>query len=154
MTERARELEQFFHEQIPLARAMAVRVARAEGDTVVLSAPLAANENHHGTLFGGSASALAILAAWGWIHLRLDEEGLDPDLVIQHSRMEFLTPGVGEIRARCRGTDERGWRRFLRTYRRFDRARLELEAELMADCETVARLQGAFVALKPNHGSR
>lgn len=149
MSGRTGELERFLHDHIPLARAMEVRIVVSAGDELVLSAPLEANENHHGTLFGGSASALAILAAWGWLHLRLDEEGLDPDLVIQRSRMEFLTPGRADVTARCAGVGDRAWRRFLRTYRRFGRARLELEAVLTAGEEEVARLRGAFVALEP-----
>lgn len=149
MRGRTGQLEHFLHEHIPLARAMGVRIVAADGDGVVLSAPLAVNDNHHGTLFGGSASALAILAAWGWIHLRLDDEGLDPDLVIQKSRMSFVAPGRADVIARCRGATDDQWRRFLRTYGRFGRARLELEAVLWSDGEDVARLRGAFVALKP-----
>lgn len=147
---RTGELEHFLHEHIPLARAMSVRIVAADGDGLVLAAPLAANKNHHGTLFGGSASALAILAAWGWIHLRLDDEGLDPDLVIQKSSMRFVAPGRSDVTARCRGATDAAWRRFLRTYRRFGRARLELEAVLASEGEEVAWLRGAFVALKPS----
>lgn len=152
MRGRTGELEHFLHEHIPLARAMGVRIVAADGDGLVLSAPLAVNNNHHGTLFGGSASALAILAAWGWMHLRLDDEGLDPDLVIQRSSMSFVAPGRTDVTARCRGAVDAQWRRFLRTYRRFGRARVELEAVLASGGEDVARLRGAFVALKPADG--
>lgn len=152
MRGRTGELEHFLHEHIPLARAMGVRIVAADGDGLVLSAPLAVNNNHHGTLFGGSASALAILAAWGWMHLRLDDEGLDPDLVIQRSSMSFVAPGRTDVTARCRGAADPAWRSFLRTYRRFGRARVELEAVLASGGEVVARLRGAFVALKPADG--
>jgi thioesterase domain-containing protein len=144
------DLEHFLHEQIPLARAMEVRVVRADPDEVVLSAPLAANTNHHGTLFGGSASALAILCAWSWLHIRLADEDLDPDVVIQKSETEFLRPGRSEVFARCPGSGPRAWNRFLRTYRRFGKARIELTAYVSASGETAASLTGLFVALEPD----
>lgn len=143
------ELEHFLHEQIPLAHAMEVRVLTAEEDEVVLSAPLAANGNHHGTLFGGSASAVAILCAWSWLHLRLAAVGLDPDVVIQRSTMDFVSPGRSDVVARCPGCTDRAWRRFIAMYRRFGRARLELPAYVLVNGELVASLSGWFVALSP-----
>lgn len=143
------ELEHFLHEQIPLAGAMGVRVEKADPEEVILSAPLTVNTNHHGTLFGGSASALAILCAWSWLHVRLSDEGLDPDVVIQRSEMEFLLPGRMEVLARCPGSGQRAWKRFLQTYRRFGKARIELTAHVSAGGETAASLTGLFVALEP-----
>ncbi|HZD04188.1 MAG TPA: YiiD C-terminal domain-containing protein [Longimicrobiales bacterium] len=154
MSGRAGDLEGFLYRHIPLARAMGVRVVAADGDGVVLEAPLDVNDNHHGTLFGGSASALAMLSAWGWMHLRLEAEGLDPDLVIQRSAMDFVAPGRADVTARCPGTGERSWRRFLRTYRRFGRARLELPAVVSSGGEVVATLEGRFVALDPGNAQR
>ena len=55
---------------------MEVTVVEASLHQVVLSAPLAPNINHRETVFGGSASAVAILAAWSMLHLRLSAEGL------------------------------------------------------------------------------
>ncbi len=60
----ARELERYLQDRIPLSRAMAVEVRTASPAGVTLFAPLAPNINHRDTVFGGSASALAILAAW------------------------------------------------------------------------------------------
>lgn len=58
------DLEQYLHEHIPLSRAMGVEVQEADWNGVTLRAPLAPNNNHRETVFGGSASAVAILAAW------------------------------------------------------------------------------------------
>jgi thioesterase domain-containing protein len=58
------ELERYLHEHIPLSHAMRVGVVTVDAGTVVLRAPLEPNINHRETVFGGSASALAILAAW------------------------------------------------------------------------------------------
>lgn len=58
------DLQAYLHRQIPLSAAMQVSVVSATLDSVVLSAPLAPNINHKYTAFGGSVSALGILAAW------------------------------------------------------------------------------------------
>ena len=57
------QLERYLHEQIPLSKTMQVGCISVTQESVVLRAPLAPNINHHATLFGGSASALAILVA-------------------------------------------------------------------------------------------
>ena len=57
------QLEEYLRERIPLSRAMAVEVRAADATGVELYAPLAPNINHRDTVFGGSASAVAILAA-------------------------------------------------------------------------------------------
>ena len=59
----APELASDLHAHIPLSAAMQVSVAAVDADGVTLQAPLAPNINHRDTVFGGSASAVAILAA-------------------------------------------------------------------------------------------
>ena len=51
------------YEQIPLSKAIAVQVVEVTNNSVILTAPLQPNINHRLTVFGGSASALAILSA-------------------------------------------------------------------------------------------
>lgn len=65
------DLEHYLHDHIPLSKAMAVSVASVAPHEVVLRAPLAPNINHRDTVFGGSASAVAILAAWSLLNTRL-----------------------------------------------------------------------------------
>jgi thioesterase domain-containing protein len=67
----AHDLQAYLHERIPLSRAMEVAVREAGSDGVVLYAPLAPNINHRDTVFGGSASAVAILAAWSALYVRM-----------------------------------------------------------------------------------
>ena len=81
------ELERYLHQHIPLSKAMQVSVVEVLPAGVVLSAPLAPNINHRDTVFGGSASALAILAAWSLLHTRLSGEGIASRLVIQRNTM-------------------------------------------------------------------
>lgn len=61
------ELDHYLHEHIPLSQDMGVEVVVADWNSVTLRAPLAPNINHRETVFGGSASAVAIPAAWALI---------------------------------------------------------------------------------------
>jgi thioesterase domain-containing protein len=75
-------LQAYLHDRIPLSRAMEIEVRSATPQGVTLYAPLAPNINHRDTVFGGSASAVAILAAWSVVYVRMHAEGLTGRIVI------------------------------------------------------------------------
>lgn len=148
ITAEAKALERYLHDQIPLSRTMGMRVLRAAPGSVLLCAPLEPNLNHRKTFFGGSAAALATLAAWGLAHRRLEEEaGLDAHLVIQRSSMEYLEPAAAEVEAECLAPPDAEWSKLIRTVRRWGKGRIELAVELRAKQEVVGSFEGAFVAL-------
>ena len=143
----ARELEDYLHAHIPLSAAMQVTVVAVEASGVTLAAPLAPNINHRDTVFGGSASAVAILAAWSLLHTRMRAEDVAARLVIQSNAMEYLLPIAGNFTARSALAEPDQWPRFMRTFARMGRARLRVTAELESDGQVAARLSGEFVAL-------
>ena len=143
----ARELEDYLHAHIPLSAAMQVTVVAVEASGVTLAAPLAPNINHRDTVFGGSASAVAILAAWSLLHTRMRAEGVAARLVIQSNAMEYLLPIAGDFTARSALAEPDQWPRFMRMFARMGRARLRVTAELQSDGQVAARLSGEFVAL-------
>jgi thioesterase domain-containing protein len=145
------ELEQHLHVWIPLSRAMAVRVLSITDDAVVLQAPLAPNINHRETVFGGSAVALAILAAWSLLHVRLQAAGTMARLVIQRNTMEYRHPIIGEFTARAVLEDEGQWARFSTTLARRRKARITVAALLEHRRQLVGSFSGEFVALD-DHG--
>lgn len=143
---RERDLQAYLHRQIPLSAAMQVSVVSAEPGAVVLAAPLAPNINHKRTVFGGSASAVAILSAWAVVHTRLVEEGLAAEVVIQSNRMDYDLPIEDAFEARGFLADPSAWQGFVKTLARMKRARIEVRSELMRDGAVVGRLSGRFVA--------
>jgi thioesterase domain-containing protein len=147
MEESAGALEHYLRARIPLTASLGVRVAEANLDCVQLSAPLAANINHSGTVFGGSAAAVATLAAWSLLHLRLAAAGISARTMIQRSRMEYDRPMTGDIEAHCRLDDPRAWDWFTGVLARRGRARLALQATLYCAGQSVGRFEGEFVAL-------
>ena len=141
------DLEAYLHGHIPLSAAMQVSVVAVDIDGVTLRAPLAPNINHRDTVFGGSASAVAILAAWSLLHMRMLGEGIAARLVIQSNTMDYALPILGEFTARSALEQPQHWPRFTRTLARMGRARMRVAAVLESDGQVVGRLTGEFVAL-------
>ena len=147
-----RELEQFLHEHIPLSKAIGVQVQKASAEHVVLSAPLTPNINHHSTVFGGSASAVAILAAWALLHIRLRQAGLQSRLVIQQNTMTYEQPIANKfIASTCVG-DASSWAKFQEMLKRKKRARISIKVTIQCRGEKVGEMNGDFVALANSGG--
>jgi thioesterase domain-containing protein len=138
-------LERYLHDHIPLSAAMEVSVLQAAEDCVVLSAPLAPNINHRDTVFGGSASALAILAAWSLVHVRLAPASYR--IVIQRNQIDYTAPMLGEFTASASLVEAASWDRFLRLLERRGRARIRVGVALRSGGVEAARLEGDFVAI-------
>jgi thioesterase domain-containing protein len=146
------ELERYLHEHIPLTRAMALSVVAITADAVILQAPLQPNINHRATVFGGSASALALLAGWALLHVRLRAEGVASRLVIQRNTMEFERPITGEFSAHSSLLQPERWCDFTRMLARKGRARMTVLALLKSADQPVGRFTGEFVALRESAG--
>jgi thioesterase domain-containing protein len=141
------DLEAYLHSNIPLSAAMGVQVKVATPERVLLFAPLRPNINHHRTVFGGSGVVLATLSAWALLHLRLSQEQLDAQLVIQRSSMEYERPIPGDFEAVCGFADETAWQRFRLTLERRGRARMTLNARLLHASHEMGSFVGDFVAM-------
>lgn len=139
-------LEQLLHAEIPLSRAMQVRVLRFDHQGLVLGAALAPNLNHKKTAFGGSLNSLATLACWGLIQLLRPETKTAMTVVIQESRVQFLKPVARDFEAICPLPAPDKLEKFLHTLERKGRARLELEATISASGAIALSFQGRFVA--------
>jgi thioesterase domain-containing protein len=142
------EVESYLHRQIPISSAMGVRVVACDPSGVTLAAPLAPNINHRATVFGGSISAVAILAAWTCLHVALRAAGQRSRLVIQENRVAYLAPIEGEFEARCSAPSAMAFERFLRTLRRHGKARISLAATLTAAGKNAATFEGEYVAVR------
>ena len=140
-------LEDYLHKRIPLSAAIQVSVDSASTNSVTLSAPLEPNINPKSTVFGGSAAALAVLAAWSLLHLRLMDDGFDCEVVIQTSQMDYDRPIRATFSATSSLTDAGAWPAFLTMLARKRRSRIEVQSVLTSEGATVARLRGKFVAL-------
>lgn len=143
----AAEIEAYLHRHIPITRGMGVRIVECGPKGVTLAAPLAPNVNHRATVFGGSASAVAILTAWCWLHFALRDAGLKCQVVIQRNTVDYLVPIDGDFTAHCEALASAPWEKFLRTLRRHGKGRIELHARLHLHGKPVAKFTGDYVAV-------
>ena len=141
------DLERYLHEHIPLSRAMQVSVVQVLEASVTLAAPIEPNINHRGTVFGGSISAVAILAAWSLLHTRLSGEGVACRLVIQRNEVDYLKPVDADFTARSLPPSTEDWLAFTRMLVRKGMARITIRCVLECADATVAEFEGEFVAL-------
>ena len=86
------ELQRIMHEQIPMSRFMGVEVCEYNENMLILTAPLEKNINHQKSAFGGSVFALAALAGWGILQLKLHELDLSCNTVVGDAKVKFLKP--------------------------------------------------------------
>lgn len=141
------ELESYLHEHIPLSLAMQVSVEAASAEGVTLGAPLAPNINHRDTVFGGSASALAILSAWSLLHIKLAAAGHQTRLVIQRNTMSYERAILGRFTAHAQAPAPEQWKAFARMLERKGRARIPVSSTLRHEGQDVGHFEGEFVAL-------
>jgi thioesterase domain-containing protein len=143
----AAELRDYLHAHIPLTRALAIDVLAIDDDHASLSAPLAPSVNHRQTAFGGSVSALAILAGWAWLHARLATLAPAARLVIQRQEMDYLLPVDDAFVASCLAPTPAAWERFARLLAARGRGRIELAAEVSCRGRLTATFRGTYVAI-------
>ncbi|WP_347903257.1 thioesterase domain-containing protein [Pseudomonas purpurea] len=148
MNRDSRYLESILHHDIPLTRDMGLKVLDWQAQQLRLQLPLKANVNHKSTMFGGSLYCGAVLAGWGWLHLRLREEGVeDGHIVIQEGQISYPLPVTTDAIALCDAPGAATWKKFLATYQRYGRARLTLHTRIVnADSdEDAVKFTGQYV---------
>lgn len=138
-------LEQTLHHEIPLTRAMGIRVVSFNEQGLMLSAPLSANINHKHTAFGGSLATLTTLAAWGLLHLLLREHP-PATIVIQDSHTRYQRPVTDDFTATCALPDNEVLATFVETLKRRGVARIDLTAGIPVGSRPAVEFEGRFVA--------
>ena len=138
------EAERYFHEQIPITRAIGVRVLANDENGFVVEAPVALNSNHLGTGFGGSINAVATLAAYGLLWLELNDAAAH--VVVAESSIRFLRPVRETIRALCLRPSLDELAAFHSQFAAKRKARITLRVNVIEAGETAAQFEGSFVA--------
>jgi thioesterase domain-containing protein len=139
-----RQAEEYLHQQIPITRAMGVRVVALGEKEFALEAPVTQNSNHLQTAFGGSINAVATLAAYAFLWLELNDRSVH--VVVAESTIRFLRPVRTIIRAVCRRPEPEEWNIFQRKFESSGRARITLCVNVVEDEQTAAEFEGIFVA--------
>lgn len=144
------ELAEYMYARIPLSRAMQVTILEANAERVKLAAPLAPNINHRQTVFGGSASAVALLAGWALLFLRLRHEGFEGYIVVRRNTMSYERPMPVDFTATATIAPDSTWAQFADALKRKGRARVMIQVLLECENERTAMLEGEFVVVTPS----
>lgn len=140
--------EQELLAQIPLARAMQLRVGAWDGDRLAIAAPLAPNINDKGCAFGGSLASLMTLAGWGLIVLKLRVLGRTCDVYVQDSTIRYLAPVWSDFSAEATLADGESWAAFLAMLAERGRSRLRVNCRVaLTDGGDAATFEARFVAI-------
>ena len=140
------ETEAYLYEKIPVTRAMGARLTAYDGESLTLTAPLEVNHNHLGTAFGGSLAAIATLAGYSMLWLKLGDRS--SHIVIRSSSAEYLRPVRGEIRAVCAAPSAEAFAAFQQAFARAGKARLWLEVRIEEEGQLCMSYRGLYVALR------
>ena len=127
------ELERTWHEEIPISKAMGIRVTDFANDQLVVRAELEPNINVHGTAFAGSLYAIAALCGWGMTWLQLKTRRIDGSIVIADGRIHYERPVKEPIVATCR---------FILADQTDAMARLKAQGKTRFNLECVIRANG------------
>lgn len=141
-------IERLLYEQMPLARAMGVRVAVNEPSVLVLEAPLELNHNHLGTGFGGSIASLAMLTAYVLLWSQLGDP--KAHVVVKETTIRYFRPVQGTLRAKGVLPEAALLEEFKEQFHRKGKGRLFLKVELEDGVTgaVAAELEGMFVAIR------
>ena len=139
--------EKFLHEQIPITRAMGLRVAANDESGFTVEAPVALNSNHLRTAFGGSINSVATLAAYGFLWMELNDAAAH--VVVAESSIRFLRPVRETIRATCVRPDANSLATFRNQFAEKRKARIALRVNVIEAGEIAAEFEGRFVARTP-----
>lgn len=140
-------VEQYLHTHIPLSRHIGIRVGSLTNG-VKLYAPIEPNLNHEATAFGGSISAVAMLAGWTYLYVRLRSLTEPRRIVIQRSEAQFLAPIETEFCASCGPPPSGEWRRFIELLNRRGKSRITIRCIVSAQGSQAAVFDGTYVAMK------
>lgn len=138
------ELNAYLYAKIPLAAFMQVRVASVSPEQVELTAPLEPNVNVHGTLFGGSAASLALLAAWALAHLRAEAAALRAPLVVRSHHMTYSRPVTDGVKVVASFAKLGDWQAFVEQVGSRGRGRINVSVAVESAGELCAQLSAEF----------
>lgn len=141
-------LERALLADIPLARAMGLRISAWDRTTLAISAPLAPNINDKGCVFGGSLAGVMTLAGWSLVHLAADDARIDCDIYVQDSTIRYRLPVWNDFTATASLDADESFSAFLETLRVRGKARVSVRVVVADDSGNPAcTLHARFVAL-------
>jgi thioesterase domain-containing protein len=141
------QLEEYIKHNIPLTNFINFHITELSNSSIRITAPLKPNDNHYGTVFGGSLAILGILAGWGLLHFNMLEDNVKGTLVIQEGKMKFLRPALTDFEAVNLDLTPKIWNNFKQEFLEKGRAKIRSKSQLYSEGKIVAIHEGLYVVL-------
>ena len=136
------DLQAIWYQQIPLSKAMDMRIVDFADNTLTCCASLAPNVNVHGTAFAGSLYAVQALTGWGMMHLQLQLHELDASIVIANGQIDYAKPVAEEIVVSCSFA---GQEEAMYTLQRSGKGRFQLTSKVhLSDGSSAGSFSGLY----------
>lgn len=134
--------------QIPLLEHLGISQLTWDGQTLTIPTPLAPNVNDKGTGFGGSQAAIATVAGWCLTTLCLRERGLECDVVIADSHLQYLKPVTADFVTQVELIDTAASDALVERVVERGKGKLALVVEVICNGQVCMRLEGLYVAIR------
>ncbi len=138
-------MKTLLHSIVP-ARKLGIQVTDWSDGQVTLAAPLERNLNDKGTAFAGSIASMLSLAGWAAITLALREAGMEAEVMIVKSEIDY-TAAVRSCLFAEAAVSSREAERVIQELNERGRSRISLEARLHSDGTDCARMSGSYALI-------
>ena len=138
------DLQNIWHQQIPITQLMGIRVFQYTGDKFETRASLNPNMNLHGTMFAGSIYSLATLTGWGLVHLMMKEQKVEGDIVLADANIHYHKPVTELPRSIAEFNNVSG---DFAPLEQDKKARIKVSVEVLDDTVPVAQFDGEYVVI-------
>ena len=143
-SQRCQQLQQTWHDEIPISEVMGIQVHQYVDGVFETYAALDPNLNLHGTMFAGSVYSLATLTGWGLVYLCLKEQGEVGDIVLADGQIRYFKPLSQQPTAVADKGEVEGDFAPLQAGKK---ARLKVKVQVKDGETAVAEFNGLFVIL-------
>ena len=138
------DLQNIWHQQIPITQLMGIRVYQYTGTTFETRAALNPKMNLQGTMFAGSIYSLATLTGWGLVHLMMKEQKIEGEILLADADIHYHKPVTELPRSVAKFENIEGDFQPLEENKK---ARITVQVEVLDDLIAVAEFTGQYVVI-------
>ena len=138
------DLQNIWHQEIPITQLMGIRVFQYTGSTFETRAALNPKMNLQGTMFAGSIYSLATLTGWGLVHLMMKEEKIEGDIALADADIHYHKPVTELPRSIANFENIEG---DFKPLENNEKAKITVKVEVLDDVTPVAEFTGHYVVI-------
>ena len=140
----ADDLQQLWHQKIPLSKAMNINICYFDQEILMTNCEPSFNKNLHNTMFAGSIYTLATLTGWAWVYFALQAQSQQADIVLAEGNIRYIAPLGGIAHAQTSLNLVTGSVAPLLDGKN---ARFNIDVEVCCGDKVVALFTGSYVAM-------